>query len=68
MIERRITVDHTTLYREISGSSAALLCSNGGYDQNSALYSAPMRMPRPAKLLLTVDDCWNRYLEKHGAA
>lgn len=25
-----------------------------------------MYIPRPAKLLFTVDDGWNRYLEKHG--
>ncbi|NJD86221.1 IS91 family transposase, partial [Candidatus Erwinia dacicola] len=25
-----------------------------------------MHIPRPAKLLFTVDDGWNRYLEKHG--
>nr|WP_245166604.1 hypothetical protein [Candidatus Erwinia dacicola] len=25
-----------------------------------------MYITRPAKLLFTVDDGWNRYLEKHG--
>ncbi|RAP67244.1 transposase zinc-binding domain-containing protein, partial [Candidatus Erwinia dacicola] len=25
-----------------------------------------MYIPRPAKLLFTVNDCWNPYLEKHG--
>jgi len=25
-----------------------------------------MYIPRPAKLLFTVDDGWNHYLEKHG--
>ena len=25
-----------------------------------------MYIPHPAKLLFTVDDGWNRYLEKHG--
>ncbi|MFV8988371.1 transposase zinc-binding domain-containing protein [Serratia fonticola] len=25
-----------------------------------------MYIPRPAKLLFTVDDGWNNYLEKHG--
>nr|WP_083264822.1 transposase zinc-binding domain-containing protein [Candidatus Erwinia dacicola] len=25
-----------------------------------------MYIPRPAKLLFTIDDGWNRYLEKHG--
>ena len=25
-----------------------------------------MYIPRPARLLFTVDDGWNRYLKKHG--
>ncbi|WP_420836512.1 hypothetical protein, partial [Candidatus Erwinia dacicola] len=36
------------------------------HDWSSALYSAPCYIPRPAKLLFTVDDGWNPYLEKHS--
>ncbi|UIA88865.1 hypothetical protein LU631_05945 [Erwinia tracheiphila] len=25
-----------------------------------------MYIPRPAKLLFTTDDAWNRYMDKHG--
>ncbi|NJD85021.1 IS91 family transposase, partial [Candidatus Erwinia dacicola] len=35
------------------------------HDRSSALSQLHV-YPAPAKLLFTVDDGWNRYLEKHG--
>ncbi|BET80832.1 Transposase IS801 [Edwardsiella anguillarum] len=61
-----MTINLKRIFFELPKSVTRLWSFGHLHDRSFALYSAPMYIPRPAKLLFTFDNGWNRYLEKHG--
>ena len=58
--------ERSALKGERHGFAVPVLCMTGAFRFILRFILCSMYIPRPAKLLFTVDDGWNRYLEKHG--